>query len=241
MRCCTTAEKLILPSFSGPGFPVLTSAIPALLQESICNFSYWSDCKPRGPTRSSRSPTATSALQKSCPCTARKAAGTARTLSHNCRQFPHQIKDLGGQKATVVCASFWIMSLSALWSSQLVGTLGTGGKITPAFWGCIGKRGALGLCHCREVTLTSPRTLWGTAPIQSPWCPQELGTPSTAGSKGGSHRGSSLRYQPGLSAPTAGIGAIKRALKSLNAPPLPLCPPRKLQKPPCEVAAPPGS
>lgn len=179
MRYCTTAEKRIFPSFSGPGFPVLTSVIPALLQESICNFSSWSDCK-RGPIRStrSRSPTATSALQKSCPCTARKAMGTGRTLSHHCRQFPHQIKDLGA----VVCASFQIMSLSALWSPQLGSTLGTGEKVTPAFWGCIGKRGALGLCHRREVTMPSPGPFFGTQPPSSPHgVPRSWGHPALQG------------------------------------------------------------
>lgn len=99
---------------------------------------------PPGPA-GTRSPTATSPLQKPCPCTARKATETGRTLSHNCRKFSYQTKDLGVKRATVVCASFQVMGLSALWSPQMGSTLGTGENVTRAFWGCIGKGGALGL------------------------------------------------------------------------------------------------
>lgn len=111
---------------------------------------------PPGPA-GIRSPTATSALQKPCPCTARKTMGTGRTVSHSCRQFPHQTKDLGGKRVTVVCASFRIMSLSALWSPRLGSTSGTGEKVAPAFWGCIGKGGALGFLPSQRSHPAKPQ------------------------------------------------------------------------------------
>lgn len=55
-------------------FPVLTSAILAFLQEPMWDFSYWSDCKPRCPTRSRRNQETHSHL---CP---------AETLSLHCQE-----------------------------------------------------------------------------------------------------------------------------------------------------------
>lgn len=96
--------------------------------------------------------------------------------------IPTSNQGFGGQKVTVVCASFQIMSLSALWSPQLGSTLGTGEKVTPAFWGCIGKRGALGLCHRGEVTMPSPGPFFGTQPPSSPHgVPRSWGHPALQG------------------------------------------------------------
>lgn len=55
-------------------FPGSHSAIPALLQEPIWEFSYWSDCKPWGPTSSSRNQESHSQL---CP---------AESLSLHCQE-----------------------------------------------------------------------------------------------------------------------------------------------------------
>lgn len=144
MKCCTTAQKLTPPSFSGPCFPVLTRVIPALLQEpGIFPTDLTANHgvppiqqKPGAP----QPPFPAETLSLHC----QESNGDWENPEPQLQTIPISSQGFGRPKSNSCLCIFLdhIFLLCGLLRWEVL--LGME-KVTPAFWGCIGKGGALGL------------------------------------------------------------------------------------------------